>query len=255
MTDSEALAIGLGKMPRQHWKQELSKYDCRFVSVNTRTRSFQIYNRELFTYKDGVWFSKANVLQDNVIGVYGTLKKGNSNYYHFLTSSKYVGRGETKDKYPLIVESLPYMVDKKGIGHNVTIDVFKVSDDKLLDIDGLEGHPNWYKRKQVPVVVNDKEIMCWIYFNPIELNPGHKFVKSYEPKKSVVRPNKNIGYKTYRKPVKVNKYSQISLFDECTEQERGARFNVRKKCPHCKEVNLEFDSWSNYYCAGCGRWY
>ena len=51
---------------------------------------------------------------DNLIAVYGTLKKGYSNYNNHLRSSVYLGRGETKEKYPLLVEGLPYMVNKKG---------------------------------------------------------------------------------------------------------------------------------------------
>lgn len=258
MTDSEALAIALGKMPRQSWKGELSKYDCRFVSINTRTRSFQIYNRELFTYRDGVWFSKANVLQDNVIGVYGTLKKGHSNYYHYLRSAKFVGTGQTKDKYPLIQEGLPYMVNKKGIGHNVTIDVFKLSDASFKDIDALEGHPTWYKRERVPVVVKGKEIMCWVYFNPIELQPHHKFLKSYEQSYSIGNfrsKSTNVEYKTYREPVK--KFNQISLFDDCNDNDFSTGISTTKCCTNsgCNERNIAFDGWGNYYCESCGRWY
>ena len=249
ITDSEALAIGLGKIARQSWKQELAKYECRFVSVNLRTRSFQIFNRELFTYRDGVWFSKANVLQSNVIGVYGTLKKDFSNYYNYLRSAKYVGKGETKDKYPLIQEGLPYMVKKRGIGHNVTIDVFKVSDQSLQEIDQLEGHPQWYKREQVPVIVDGKEITCWIYFNPIEITANHRFLKSYEQ-----RPPKTV-YNWYEPVKKVKEFRQVSLFDECSDEERGTSFNNSKECPKCYEKNLEFDAWSNYYCEGCGDWY
>lgn len=260
MTDSEALAIALGKMPRQSWKGELSKYECRFVSINTRTRSFQIYNRELFTYRDGVWFSKANVLQDNVIGVYGTLKKGHGNYYNYLRSAKFVGTGQTKDKYPLIKEGLPYMVNKKGIGHNVTIDVFKVSDASFKDIDALEGHPQWYKRERVPVVVKGKEIMCWVYFNPIEIKPHHKFLKTYEQYTPVLNIN-DIGHKTYREPVRKSRwhseFTEPTLFDDCNADDRGTSFNKTKRCTDqgCNENNIAFDGWSNYYCEGCGEWY
>ena len=63
MTDTEDLAIKLGRTPRHTWKQSLAKFDARFVAINTRTRSFQIFNKHLYTYKDGVWYSKDNVLQ------------------------------------------------------------------------------------------------------------------------------------------------------------------------------------------------
>ena len=261
MTDSQDLANELGYMPRQMWKEHLKIQDsntngyCRFVSINTRTRSFQIYNRELFTYRDGVWYSKANVLQDNVIGVYGTLKKNYSNYNHYLRSSKFVGKGHTKDKYPLIQEGLPYMVNKKGIGHNVEIDVFKISDATFTAIDQLEGHPQWYKREQIPVMVKGKVILCWVYFNPIKLQPHHTFLKTYTQMIPKKRTSKT-WTKTYRKPVKTFKeFSQISLFDDCHADDTGTSFNKEKKCPKCNTVNIEFDSWANYYCEGCGVFY
>ena len=49
-------------MPRKSWKKFLSKFKAvRFVSINTKHKSFQIYNCDLFTYKDGVWYSKTNI--------------------------------------------------------------------------------------------------------------------------------------------------------------------------------------------------
>ena len=66
------------------------------LSINTRNRTFQIYNKLNWIKKDGVWYSKGNVLQDNLIAVYGTLKKGYGNYYTYLTSSKHLGNGKDK---------------------------------------------------------------------------------------------------------------------------------------------------------------
>ena len=81
--DSKILANQLGAMPRPRWKLELAQYDCRFVTINTYTKSFQIYNQKDWIQKDGVWYSKENVLEDNYIAVYGTLKKNYSNYWRY----------------------------------------------------------------------------------------------------------------------------------------------------------------------------
>ena len=118
------------------------------------------------------------------------------------------------------------------------------------------GHPKWYKRERVPVIVKGKEIMCWVYFNPIELQPHHKFLKSYEESYSIGNfRSKSIGYKTYRKPVK--KFNQISLFDDCNDKDLSTGISTTKCCTHsgCNERNIAFDGWGNYYCESCGRWY
>jgi len=88
------------------------------------------------------------VLQDNLVAVYGTLKKGYSNN-SMLSGSRYVGKGTTLDKYPLEVSGLPYLHDVKGSGYNVDVHIYKVSDNVLKNLDSLEGHPYHYKRKEI----------------------------------------------------------------------------------------------------------
>ena len=101
-----------------------------------------------------------------IVAVYGTLKKNYSNYHHYLSGSTYVGSGETVDKYPLIISGLPYVMSKKGVGHNVDVDVFLVSQSKLKELDGLEGHPSWYERKKIQVLMDEGSVMnSWLYFN------------------------------------------------------------------------------------------
>lgn len=246
--DSKALAIQIGNTPRHTWKSQLEKYECRFVTINKRTRTFQIYNRDLYTYRDGVWYSKSNVLQDNVVAVYGTLKKGFGNYYHYLTDSKFVGSGTTKDKYPLLVEGLPYLVDKKGIGHNVNVDVFKVDDATLRELDLLEGHPRWYVRRQIPIKMkNGVTISCWVYFNPKQITSASVFHKSYE------RTFK-LTDKDYDDNLWSNDWAedcgcaQYELFDTDFED------TTDKYCIDCFH-DLEHDGFHNYHCSGCGKWY
>jgi len=248
MCDSKQLAIQLGSINRADWKNELEQHESRFVSVNLRTRSFQIYNRNLYTYRDGIWYSKANVLQDNLIAVYGTLKKGYSNYYAYLTNAKHIGRGKTQDKYPLIVDGLPYLVNKKGVGHNVEVDVFKVSDMQLKKVDGLEGHPQWYKRIQIPVVLKNRTLNCWIYFNPKEVNLGTELHQSY----------------TQQSRIK----SQFTFEDvqptyDATENHQAIDIGWDDndfptiETPTCIDCfnDVEHDLFHNYYCSSCGGWF
>lgn len=248
MTDTEDLAIRLGKTPRQTWGSQLQKFDARFVSINTRTRSFQIYNKLAWKKRDGVWYSKGNVLQDNLVAVYGTLKKGYGNYYSYLTSSKHLGNGTTKEKYPLIVDGLPYLIEEKGKGYNVKVDVFKVSDDKLKHLDQLESHPRWYVRKQVPIIVKGKELLCWVYFNPSAKSrwDGTNHTESYEYQ----RPKFSYRIEDYVEPIIDDR--QTNMFDEL------GQCDVESSSPYCIECfnDLVYDGLGDQYqCTGCGAIY
>ena len=249
--DTKVLANQLGKKPRQSWKQELSKYDCRFTTINIRTRTFQIYNKELWTRKNGVWFSKDNVLQDNVVAVYGTLKKGYSNYNHYLRNSKYVGNGKTQDRYPLLIEGLPFVVNKKGVGHNVEVDVFKVSNSKLADLDKLEGHPRWYKREVIPVKLKSgKVINCWLYFNDKTINKNTEFHKTYTQSSNAwsYTSNWRSNWRGFNNDTSIDTFraDEILREDEVTETN-----------PYCVDCynDLEFDGFSNYHCNSCDGWF
>ena len=281
--DSRVLAEKLGDIPRKKWKKHLAKYGSRFVSINTRTKTFQIYNRNLYTYKDGVWYSKTNVLQDNVIGVYGTLKKGYSNYNWYLTKSRYVGAGKTQDKYPLVISGLPYLINEKGTGHNVDIDVFKVSDSVFDDIDALESHPTWYRREKIPVKMDDGSIVvAWVYFNIREKVGNRKLHKTYvQPK---IKPN--YGWSTWdswddwtpsykKQPKSTGRWGASSWDDPTYYKQENEFFTSTPKqiqeeikiqstdsntlvTPHCIDCysgTLEHDRFNMYYCNSCGGWF
>ena len=64
--------------------------------------------------------------------------------------------------------------------HNVEVDVFLVNKQDFIDIDGLEGHPNWYKREIIPIELNDgNTVDAWIYFNDTIQDSGEHH-HSYE---------------------------------------------------------------------------
>lgn len=254
--DTKILARNLGKFQRHEWKEILAKHPHRFVSINVRNRTFQIYNRHLFTQKDGVWYSKDSVLQDNLVAVYGTLKKGNGNYYSYLTSSKFVGSGKTKDRYPLVVQGLPYLIEQKDKGYNVDVDVFKVSDSTLKDLDRLEGHPNWYVRKQIPIKMNKggKQLTCWIYFNRRELKPSDKLHESFGQKSSWKQVDSYLDKWSYDSvPLEILRYEEDANLDYLKDDE----FDIVKETPLCIGCynDLEHDGFSNYYCQCCGAWF
>lgn len=251
-SDSWVLADSLGAIPRHKWKSELEKYACRFVTINTHSRTYQIYNKELWTQRDGVWYSKDNVLEQHLVAVYGTLKKGYSNYHNHLSSSKHIGSGVTKEKYPLVIKGLPYLIEESGVGHNVEVDVFKVSDSVLANLDRLEGHPNWYRRKEVTILVKKKPLVCWIYFNIKEDSNGYVLHSKY------VQEPRNFWYEreTLAAPIKKVESYQLSLLD-FEDEEEDSEFDVRNEKPVCVECfhDLEHDGFMNYHCSGCNEWF
>lgn len=259
MSDSKELAISLGELPRHTWKTELEKYDCRFVTINTRNRTFQIYNQQDWIQRDGVWYSKENVLETHHVAVYGTLKKGYSNYWHYLSGSYHVGSGVTSDKYPLLIQGLPYLVNKQGTGHNVDVDVFKVSDSVLAKLDGLEGHPKWYRRELIDIKMKGKTIKCWIYFNPKPLTGGEEMHKTYvqTPPKNYLR-DFDTDYRSFErekpfKPVGFKNY-QLDIEDMLDDDSDFVVENEKPICIDCFH-DLEHDGHSNYHCSGCDGWF
>ena len=260
-SDSNILAKQLGDIPRPQWKLELAQYDCRFVTINTYNKSFQIYNREDWVQKDGVWYSKENVLEDNYVAVYGTLKKGYSNYWHYLSGTNFVGSGATTDKYPLVVSGLPYLIESKGLGHNVNVDVFKVTNSKLKSLDLLEGHPKWYCRKQINITIKGKQVLCWIYFNLKEFSDNKVFHKSYVQEKPKYPSYGTIPYK-YVPITRQKKYiapKPKELFSDwfIDVEDDEPEFDVKNEIPMCVNCynDLEFDGFNNYYCSGCNTWH
>lgn len=246
--DSKVLAQSLGKVSRNLWKSELEQHDCRFVTLNTRNKSYQMYNRQDWHNKDGVWYSKDNVLETNYVAVYGTLKKGYNNYWRYLSgASSFVGSGATKYKYPLIVQGLPYLINEKGVGHNVAVDVFRVTDKILAELDILEGHPNWYRRELVSIKVKNKPVTAWVYFNIREIAEGKQHHKSYIQKPLF-------------EPRLFSNYSTANFFPETwskEEEEEEGEFDATNELPMCVSCynDLQFDGFSNYYCGQCATWH
>lgn len=240
MCDSKVLANALGKVSRHTWKQELAKYDCRFVTINTRTRSFQIYNKHLYTHRDGVWYSKSNVLQDNLVAVYGTLKKGYSNYHRLLRTSNHIASGVTANKYPLVIKGLPYLIEEQGKGYNVEVDIFSVSDNTLRDLDSLEGHPNFYERKKTDILAKGKRYTCWLYFNRTHSADGEVLHNTYT--QSPLR-----SYLFDREEEVLPSCNQF-VFDDVSADDESP---ICVDCYH----DLEYDGFNNYHCTGCDGWF
>jgi gamma-glutamylcyclotransferase (GGCT)/AIG2-like uncharacterized protein YtfP len=227
--DTKVLAEILGNNPRHIWKPMLEQHLCRFATINTRKKTYEIYNNTLWTEYDGVLYSKNNVLELNYVAVYGTLKKDYSNYLYYLSDSKYLGSGLTKNKYPLVIKGLPYLINKKGIGHNVCVDVFRVTDETLMRLDKLEGHPNWYERKKIDINLNGYNAKCWIYFNKSNSHEGEFLHKTY------LQNHVEYHLPMYTKP---NPHKRI----------------LSRECDSCLEWYDLDDERDSIHCPQCEAW-
>lgn len=123
--------------------------------------------------RDGVFYSKTNCFPNDQlhvkhptrrVAVYGTLKCGFSNH-RLLESSEFVGTGMTKNAYPLEVDGLPYLHDMEGEGEQVTVEVYDVTPQTFHRLDLLEGNPQFYRRKVIPIYMHDWSVTyAWVYF-------------------------------------------------------------------------------------------
>ena len=102
----------------------------------------------------------------NLIFVYGTLRSSGGNS-GLLREARFLSSAKTADRYALYVGGIPYAVEEKGES-SIVGELWEVDDDTFRRIDLLEGHPRWYVRKLILIVLDDTNdtVMAWIYFNP-----------------------------------------------------------------------------------------
>jgi gamma-glutamylaminecyclotransferase len=109
-----------------------------------------------------------NGRMEQLVFVYGTLKKGFSNH-RLLASSELLGRARTVKKYAMYSTGLPIVV-KEEAASTIFGELYRVDEVTLVYLDSLEGHPDWYRREEVEVLVDDKGggqhlEKAWIYFS------------------------------------------------------------------------------------------
>ena len=106
-------------------------------------------------------------MSENIVAVYGTLKRGKTNHFIMeLLSAELLGEGKTAEKYPLTTDGmLPYLFDEAGVGHRIPVEIYRVSDTALAVIDRFECHPKFYARKSTTCELSSGEVLdCFVYF-------------------------------------------------------------------------------------------
>lgn len=107
----------------------------------------------------------------HIVGVYGTLKQGQCRA-GALSTSKYLGRGRlnatlcTWPSYPFIVlySDIPPDHPAKAFCQDkwTVCEVYEVDRTTLRILDGIESHPNYYRRQLVPLT-GAFNGMAWVY--------------------------------------------------------------------------------------------
>lgn len=182
-TDTQALAELLSEMDKSLWPRILSMTECRYVIADIKARKFELYNKDLWTQKDGVWYSKTNVLNSYVVSAYGTLKRGHGNHDRLLRSANFIGRGLTVKRFPMIDHGVPFVSSRENsMASQIVVDTFLVDKFTLKGLDDLEGHPNWYKREMTKVEIDGQIIESWLYFNDTEdYSDVSTWISEYRP--------------------------------------------------------------------------
>ena len=126
-----------------------------------------LFRKYLFRKDKGLSIKPPN---DQLLFVYGTLKKNFHWNHKFLNNAKFIGKAVTKEVYPLVVGdcNVPYLLgDLPGEGKNIIGELWKVDKISLAGMDDYEGvNKNYYDRRQIPVTCefNDRVYYANAYF-------------------------------------------------------------------------------------------
>ncbi|XP_067259984.1 gamma-glutamylaminecyclotransferase C-like isoform X2 [Chanodichthys erythropterus] len=94
--------------------------------------------------------------------VYGTLKRGQPNYFRMMDAdngrAEFVAHARTVERYPLVIATkynIPFLLNVPGTGQRIQGEIYSV-DKKMLDfLDWLENCPEKYQRTTVQLEVQD----------------------------------------------------------------------------------------------------
>ena len=184
-SDTNHMARILANTHPDYWGDILEQTDCRWVIINQNAMEYELFNEDMWIERKGILYSKANVLDGEIVAVYGTLKRGYSNHSVMGTSS-FLSNGETMNKYPMVCSSIPFVLPRMGEGHNVKVELYHVDKFDMKSIDALEGHPDNYVRRRVPIRTAEGDIVsAWLYFYPHDhVDNGEyeaEFTRGYNP--------------------------------------------------------------------------
>jgi gamma-glutamylaminecyclotransferase len=167
--------------------------------------------------------------------VYGTLRRGFWNSF-LLSNAERLGPARTRHRYALYVNRIPYAVRDEAVSLLVG-EVYRVDGPTLAHIDGFKGHPYWYRRERVPVVLADgREVEAWLYFSR---HPTGRLVSSgdYCPprpaEKLAEKDQGEVGVGAYLNADDADGRRSL-ITTEGTEAHRGATKEETTKAPRAQ---------------------
>lgn len=96
--------------------------------------------------------------------VYGTLMSMYGNN-RLLVDETLVDKAITVNDYQMFASGIPYVL-KEINKYPIHGEVWEVKKESIRSLDGLEGHPNFYRREKIQVTLKStgEIVEAWIYF-------------------------------------------------------------------------------------------
>ena len=117
----------------------------------------------------------------NLLAVYGTLKDGYHNN-HLLTEAGFdlVGVTYTADPKFTLEGGMRFPIAREGGTSQILCELYQFSKfQQLTEIDKLEHHPTWYKRKLFDFQNGER---AWMYVQPCDPNINYSLTRIRERK-------------------------------------------------------------------------
>lgn len=100
------------------------------------------------------------------VGVYGTLKQGRGNHSLLQHVEKHSDAWLVAG-HRLYESGIPFVVEDDSGDYEIKLEIYKVDDKTLQNLDWLEGHPEFYERKQKEITLDDGSTeTAWVYIHP-----------------------------------------------------------------------------------------
>ena len=111
-------------------------------------------------------------MSSTTLFVYGTLMRGLGNH-GLLEKERFLGRARTLHPFLLLHAGVPFVHPTLPSASPVQGEAYEVSPEALARIDALEGHPDWYMRTPIEVILfadggaPQRTLTASIYFNAL----------------------------------------------------------------------------------------